>query len=248
MTQKTFPPGTLILREGETGDAAYLIMSGKVEIFRAVDGKKFVINRVGPGAVIGEMAIIDNKPRMACAVAMEPTECVVITRDAFAQAFNKAAPLVQYMLQTQINALRSLAGVSDEPAPIVAGTSIARSHRSSNEVMRRKLFPVDKQIINQGDAAENVYLVQEGEVLIYRDDPKGEREIVRVVGPGGVVGDMALIDRKPYDVSATAVKATTCEVLHHSVFDKLLSEAAPILRAMLKSYTVYVQHLRARKT
>lgn len=92
MAQKTFTPGTLLVREGETGDAAYLVMSGKVEIFRAVDGKKFVINRVGPGAVIGEMAIIDNKPRMACAVAMEPTECVVITREAFAQAFNNAPP------------------------------------------------------------------------------------------------------------------------------------------------------------
>ncbi len=68
---RTFVPGDVLLREGDTGDAAYLIESGHVEISKMVDGRRVVLNTLGPGAIVGEMALIDRAPRSATVTAVE---------------------------------------------------------------------------------------------------------------------------------------------------------------------------------
>jgi cAMP-dependent protein kinase regulator len=244
--QKTFPPGTLLLREGEAGDEAYFLLSGKVEIFKNVDGKKFVINRVGAGAVVGEMAIIDNQPRMACAATMEPTDALVISREAFAEAFNKAPKLVQYMLQTQVNTLRSLAGGPKQSAPIVDGMQVVISHHPSSEPLDRRIYQAGQRIITQGQPGTSAFLIQSGEVEIWRESASGEKEPLRRIGAGSVFGEMALLEDKPRAASATALEATTVEIVKTMTFEKLVAQSPPIIRAILKSYIGYVHQMRGR--
>ncbi|NND56930.1 MAG: cyclic nucleotide-binding domain-containing protein, partial [Xanthomonadales bacterium] len=57
--RKTFAAGETIFREHEPGDFAYFIESGKVELSAANQGKKIVLTTLGPGELLGEMAIID---------------------------------------------------------------------------------------------------------------------------------------------------------------------------------------------
>ena len=62
-----------LFREGEVGDCAYILESGKVEVSVQNGDHKLVIATLGEGDLVGEMAIIDNLPRTASAMAVEDT-------------------------------------------------------------------------------------------------------------------------------------------------------------------------------
>lgn len=68
----------MIFSEGDPGDAAYLILTGTVDIIKKAGDAHVVIAQVGQGAIIGEMALIDSEPRMATARAAVKTAVTVI--------------------------------------------------------------------------------------------------------------------------------------------------------------------------
>ena len=68
--EQRFSAGQEIFKEGDEGDGVYVVQDGLVEISGLVDQKvRFVFSKVGPGDIFGEMAVLENKPRSACAVA-----------------------------------------------------------------------------------------------------------------------------------------------------------------------------------
>lgn len=70
---ENFPAGREIFREGDPGDAVYVIRAGTVEIAAQVGAdKKQVVSKLGPGDFFGEMAVVEFKPRSATATAAEP--------------------------------------------------------------------------------------------------------------------------------------------------------------------------------
>jgi hypothetical protein len=73
-----YDEGDVIFSEGEPGDAAYLILTGTVDIIKKAGDAHVVIAQVGQGAIIGEMALIDAEPRMATARAAAKTAVTVI--------------------------------------------------------------------------------------------------------------------------------------------------------------------------
>jgi CRP-like cAMP-binding protein len=75
----TFGAGETIFAEGDKGDKMYVIRSGEVEIER--DGK--VVERLSPGGIFGEMALIDGSPRAAMARAKTACEVAPITEKTF---------------------------------------------------------------------------------------------------------------------------------------------------------------------
>jgi len=80
---KVFPVDTHIVEEGKPGLGLFIITAGKVEVYRGTRDGKQVLNTLGTGSILGEMSLIDNQPRSASVVTVEPTECLLITRDSF---------------------------------------------------------------------------------------------------------------------------------------------------------------------
>ena len=75
----TFKAGETIFAAGDKGDKMYVIRSGEVEIER--NGK--VVEKLGPGGIFGEMALIDGSPRAASAKAKTACEVAPITEKTF---------------------------------------------------------------------------------------------------------------------------------------------------------------------
>ena len=75
----TFKPGETIFAAGDKGDKMYVIRTGEIEIER--DGK--VVEKLGPGGIFGEMALIDGAPRAATATAKTACEVAPITEKTF---------------------------------------------------------------------------------------------------------------------------------------------------------------------
>ena len=103
-----FPAGTTIFREGEAGTRAYVIESGEVEVWREVGGKRVRLGVVGEGGIFGEMALIDQAPRMASVSALKDTTCVVVTDDVFNNKLAKADTFLVALLRIFVRNIRSL--------------------------------------------------------------------------------------------------------------------------------------------
>jgi eukaryotic-like serine/threonine-protein kinase len=78
LPRKTFAAGELIVREGEKGDCAYMIVTGRCRAFRTVDGVEEELSVMEPGDAFGEMALILYEPRAASVVAVEDVTVLVL--------------------------------------------------------------------------------------------------------------------------------------------------------------------------
>ncbi len=75
---RDFPAGNVLFREGETGDEMYVIQAGLVQILKRVGDDMRPLATLGRGEFLGEMAILNGKPRTATAVVLEKARCIVI--------------------------------------------------------------------------------------------------------------------------------------------------------------------------
>jgi len=75
---REFAAGNVLFREGEHGEDMYVIQSGRVRISRRVGGEERPLATLGRGDFLGEMAILNGKPRSATAVVVEDAKCLVI--------------------------------------------------------------------------------------------------------------------------------------------------------------------------
>jgi EAL domain-containing protein (putative c-di-GMP-specific phosphodiesterase class I) len=87
-----------LFREGEAGDCAYIIESGRVEISLLRDGHKVVIAELGPGDLVGEMALISDHARSATATALAETRVATIHRGQLDLAMRDADPVIKLFL------------------------------------------------------------------------------------------------------------------------------------------------------
>ncbi len=80
--EKRFQAGDVIMREGEQGDSAYILLRGTCEVSRMINGVNTPLRRMGPGEVFGETAIITSQTRSASVVALDDVVTTVIHREA----------------------------------------------------------------------------------------------------------------------------------------------------------------------
>jgi len=79
--RERFAPGARVVTEGETGEAAYIIVAGRCEVFREVDGRRVTLRLMGPGEVFGETAVFTEKPRTANVEAIDELTVMRVTRE-----------------------------------------------------------------------------------------------------------------------------------------------------------------------
>jgi serine/threonine-protein kinase len=78
LPRRDFAAGDLIVKEGEKGSEAYMIVAGRCRAFRTVNGVEETLAVMEPGDAFGEMALILFEPRAASVVAVEPTSLLVL--------------------------------------------------------------------------------------------------------------------------------------------------------------------------
>jgi serine/threonine-protein kinase len=98
--RRTFAAGEAIVREGEQGDAAYIIVAGSCEIQKDMPSGTETLQTIGPGAVFGEMAILTEGPRTATVVAVEPTTVMVVTGPILEQEMDALKPWMATLLKS----------------------------------------------------------------------------------------------------------------------------------------------------
>ncbi len=103
-----FPAGEIIFKEGEQGERAYIVESGLVEVFTHKDGQKLVYGTIGKGGIFGEMALIDDMPRMATARAVQASTIIIVSRSTFQDKLAHTDPFIRGLLKIFSGNLRAM--------------------------------------------------------------------------------------------------------------------------------------------
>ncbi len=107
--KRRFKKGEIIFSEDSEADGMYIIESGNVRVYKTTGGAKkneIELCTLGPKAMFGEMAIIDDNPRSASVQAIAPTVCTVITRTIFEEQLDQIPPWMVSMIRVLVKRLR----------------------------------------------------------------------------------------------------------------------------------------------
>lgn len=97
-------PEEAIFREGERGDRMYIVVSGQARI--EVGGK--YVDTIGPGGIVGEMALLDDSPRSASAIALEECELVPVDEERFLYLVTKSPEFALHVMRIMADRLRGM--------------------------------------------------------------------------------------------------------------------------------------------
>ena len=105
--EKNFADSELIFKEGDPGDGLYMVKSGAVEISAEVhNGNRQVLSALPPGEIFGEMAVLDQQPRSACASARGETSVYFLPREPFHEVIRQFPEAAILMMQEISGRLR----------------------------------------------------------------------------------------------------------------------------------------------
>jgi EAL domain-containing protein (putative c-di-GMP-specific phosphodiesterase class I) len=99
MEERSFDEGAVLFRQGEHGEDCFLIVRGTVEVVCTVGANTGFCAMLGPGELVGEMALLDSRPRIATAIAQEPVETIMFDAAYIANKSQYTDPLVMTLLQ-----------------------------------------------------------------------------------------------------------------------------------------------------
>jgi CRP-like cAMP-binding protein len=87
--RKRYPKDTVVFFENEEGDFFFTILEGRIKVtILGDDGREVILSVLGPGDFFGEMALLDNEPRSATAIAVEESELLSLHRNDFQSVLN----------------------------------------------------------------------------------------------------------------------------------------------------------------
>jgi signal transduction histidine kinase len=127
-------PGEQLAGEGEPGDAMFVIVSGELQVVKRSRTSEVPIAVLGPGEIVGEMAIFEAQPRNATVRAVTPTRVIRIARDEILAILRTRPSATLSMLRTMMGRLRNTESMLREQEKLAAlGTlSAGLAHELNN--------------------------------------------------------------------------------------------------------------------
>jgi CRP-like cAMP-binding protein len=105
--RKRYPKDTVVFFENEEGDSFFMILEGRIKVtILGDDGREVILSVLGPGDFFGEMALLDNEPRSATAIAVEESELLSLHRNDFQTVLNDNRSITSALIRVLSARLR----------------------------------------------------------------------------------------------------------------------------------------------
>jgi CRP/FNR family cyclic AMP-dependent transcriptional regulator len=107
VTRRSAPRSSVIMAAGDPIDSLYIVISGRLKVMMGdADGKEVILSLIGPGEFFGEMGLIDESPRSASVVAIEPCELLSVTKRDFRKCLQENFEMAMTVMRGLVRRLR----------------------------------------------------------------------------------------------------------------------------------------------
>jgi CRP/FNR family cyclic AMP-dependent transcriptional regulator len=107
VARRSYARGSLILGTGDATDSLYVLISGHIKVFMSdLDGKEVILAILGPNEFVGEMGLIDDSPRSANVVALDPCEVICISKADFKRCLADNFDMAMTVMRGLVKRLR----------------------------------------------------------------------------------------------------------------------------------------------
>jgi serine/threonine protein kinase len=241
------PADSIIVTEGEPGDAAFVILEGRCVAYRVEDSTEIPLRVMEPGDVFGETAVFSRKPRTASVKAMTDVVLLKVTGDVLSRALGLNSWMGAFVraladrfreADQKLRAPERASGPPDSlpistrrayeyqhtynrAASVAEPPSDVESFRRAAADLPRASFPAGSIIVAEGDSRDEGYVILQGSCTEYRVE--GTTELIRrQMGAGDVFGEAAVFSEKPWMVSVRAASDVELVVVKRHVLSNAL--------------------------
>ncbi|HEX7052485.1 MAG TPA: Crp/Fnr family transcriptional regulator [Burkholderiales bacterium] len=107
VTRRSAPRSTTIMAAGDATDSLYIVLSGRLKVMMSdADGKEVILSILGPGEFFGEMGLIDDEPRSATVITIEPCELLAINKRDFKKSLAENFEMAMAVMRGLVRRLR----------------------------------------------------------------------------------------------------------------------------------------------
>ena len=107
VTRRSAPRSTTIMAGGDATDSLYIVLSGRLKVMMSdAEGKEVILTILGPGEFFGEMGLIDDEPRSASVVTIEPCELLSIAKRDFKKCLADNFEMAMAVMRSLVRRLR----------------------------------------------------------------------------------------------------------------------------------------------
>jgi CRP-like cAMP-binding protein len=251
---RTFAKGKKIFSENQRGipfllmpNRMYLLLDGEVGIF----ARDKPVGTIHPGQIFGEMASIDQGPRTGTALARSACRVISLDDRQIRAALGKYPEFALMLLSVMIGRLRQSVGrlaSSDAPAVRTKWMQPAPLRKDLIHDLGRVLgseahisYETGDTIVREGQVGVLMYVVLKGRVAI-----RVGGKLVENLGPGGVFGEMALVDRTPRLASAVAESNVKVLAINRAAFLNLVKHSRRFAASLLAAVSARARYAASR--
>jgi CRP/FNR family cyclic AMP-dependent transcriptional regulator len=138
--EREYRAGEIIFSENDRCDGLYIINSGRIRVFRNINGEEIELIQLGEKEMFGEMALIDENKRSASAAAMAPSKVTLVTREMFNDQLERLPAWVVTLIKLLVTRIRAtndkvriMMTESETAGPVSKAQSTAEFQEQSEE-------------------------------------------------------------------------------------------------------------------
>lgn len=228
----TVPTGKHVVREGDEGTETFIVARGELEVRKSVESggitSEVTLARLTNGALFGEMALLSRAPRAASVTACRPSILLVARKEALEQAAairpKIGAVLAAYCKRRMVhNLIRT--------APLLLALPPGERTKLV-ERLETTIFERGDKLVVTGSEPKGLHLIASGQVSVVGQDDSGETFVISTLGPGEVVGEVALVLRRKANADVVCVHPTVTLHLRAEEFIGLVRAHPAILAGL----------------
>lgn len=223
MERLTLAAGETLVRQGDVGDAMYVVESGILRAqMRRPHDEVVDVGRIGPGQPVGEMQFVGGGTRSATVDAVTP--CVVYRLPR--TCFDTLPPAVKQSLASSPVVNRRLHGSQLALVlPSIFGPLEPEVRAQIEQQLEWVHLPRGEALFRQGDVGDGWYLVMTGRLrVVVTDASTGEERAVAELGRGDSVGEMALITGDRRNATPYAIRDSLLVRFSRHAFERIMTQ------------------------
>jgi len=173
------PGGRELFREGDPGDALFVVVAGRLGVVTAdAEGHQTIINQIAAGETVGEMALVSGEPRSATIIAMRDTELLRLEKPAFERLINDNPGVLRFITKLLVRRLHQMSHRSTVVAdcttialvPLGRGVEVGEFTREIADAFGRlqlRVFVADRRHVDRPTEWFNA-LEEDHDIVLYQ--------------------------------------------------------------------------------